>query len=176
MKCEEICVKNVLIERIIDLYIESFPEDERRSIVKFRNLFENFDCFHVLAFFEGDDEFVGFLTYWDCGTFRYGEHFAILPEKRNGGRGAQCLKMAIDLMGKPMILEAEPPIDEMAKRRIGFYERNGFKLWKNLYYQQPAYEDYLKPVELKLMTIGDIDFVGEDDPKILKIKKMVYEG
>lgn len=175
MKSKEICVKNVLIERVIELYIASFPEDERRSVVKFRNLLENSDCFHVLGFFEGEDEFVGFLSYWDFGTFRYGEHFAILPEKRNGGRGAECLQMAMDIMGKPIILEVEPPVDEMAKRRIGFYERNGCKLWPDLFYMQPAYEKYLEPIELKLMTIGDIDFDGENDEKILKIKKMVYE-
>ena len=176
MKCKEICVKNVLIERIVDLYIQSFPDNERRSIVKFKNLFENNNDFHILGFFEDNDEFIGFISYWDFDTFRYAEHFAVVPEKRNGGLGSQCLKYAVETMGLPVVLEVEPPVDDMAKRRIGFYQRNGFKLWSDLYYLQPAYEKFLEPVELKLMTIGEMYFDGENDAKIVKMKKMVYEG
>ncbi|MCS2918128.1 hypothetical protein NXW71_08215 [Parabacteroides merdae] len=48
------------------------------------------------------------------------------------------------------------PTDEMSKRRIGFYERLGFKL-DNQVYHQPPYREGGEWLEMRLMTYGDVD-------------------
>jgi len=46
--------------------------------------------------------------------------------------------------------------DEMSKRRIGFYERLGFKL-DNHVYHQPPYRQGGEWLEMRLMTYGNVD-------------------
>ena len=50
-------------------------------------------------------------------------------------------------------LEVEPPETETAKRRIAFYERNGFTLNHFPYMQPPLGEDR-DPLPLMIMTTG----------------------
>ena len=162
------------LEKFKNLYEAAFPLDERRDFQSVRQLLD--DCkspFDVMIFVE-NDEFAGFLSYWKWDGMRYFEHFAVVPSMRNGGRGAKYLRQAIADDSAPVILEVEPPVDDIARRRIGFYERNGFRLWNDLYYLQPSYGEGRKPLELKLMTIGNIVFDGENDEKILRIKRDVY--
>ena len=52
---------------------------------------------------------------------------------------------------KDICLEVELPETEKAKRRIAFYERNGFFL-NNYEYEQPAYSADKKAVPLLIMT------------------------
>ena len=51
-----------------------------------------------------------------------------------------------------IVLEVEPPYDEMKRRRIAFYERQGF--CQNDYpYVQPPYREGETGVELILMSL-----------------------
>ena len=86
----------------------------------------------------------------------YVEHFAIDPAARNGGIGAEAMKQFLVFCGTPVVLEVEMPTDEMSKRRIGFYERLGFKL-DNQVYHQPPYREGGEWLEMRLMTYGDVD-------------------
>ena len=122
-----------LIERT---YTESFPEVERRDFSLVRN--------------------VGFITGWLFDGYTYVEHFAIDPAARNGGIGAEAMKQFLVFCGTPVVLEVEMPTDEMSKRRIGFYERLGFKL-DNQVYHQPPYREGGEWLEMRLMTYGDVD-------------------
>ena len=58
-----------------------------------------------------------------------------LIRRRNGGIGAEAMKQFLAFCGTPVVLEVEMPADEMSKRRIGFYERLGFKLDNHVYHQ-----------------------------------------
>ena len=58
---------------------------------------------------------------------------------------------------KPVVLEVEKPEDDFSRRRIGFYERLGLKLWPDCHYIQPPYDDKKKPMELLLMSYGSLD-------------------
>lgn len=166
--------KDGFLDKIKNLYEASFPIDERRDFQDIIKLLDDKKSpFEIIAFIE-DGEFSGFLSFWKWDDMRYFEHFAVEPSMRNGGRGAKYLCQAIADDSTPVVLEVEPPVDEMARRRIGFYERNGLRLWNDLYYLQPAYGEDRSPLELKLMTAGDITFSGEDDEKILRIKREVY--
>ena len=52
---------------------------------------------------------------------------------------------------KTIILEIDPPKDEISVRRRGFYERNGFKL-NDFELFAPAYTRGGSDFELKIMT------------------------
>ena len=174
IKLKENNCKDGFLDKIKNLYEASFPIDERRDFQDIIKLLDDKKSpFDVIAFTE-DGEFSGFLSFWKWDDMRYFEHFAVEQSMRNGGRGAKYLCQSIADDSTPVILEVEPPVDEMARRRIGFYERNGLRLWNDLYYLQPAYGEGRSPLELKLMTAGEISFSGEDDEKILRIKRVVY--
>jgi hypothetical protein len=53
------------------------------------------------------------------------EHFCILPALRGRGCGQQALEL-LGQQGKTVILEIDPPVDEVSLRRRGFYLRCGF--------------------------------------------------
>ena len=94
---------------------------------------------------------LGLLTTWHFEEFIYIEHFAIDPSLRSQGYGSEALKAFIKEQCKPIILEAEPPTDELSIRRIHFYERSGFVL-HDYPYMQPAYTEDSHSVELRLMS------------------------
>ena len=97
---------------------------------------------------------IGLLTTWTFDSFTYIEHFALSPEVRGRGYGSEALAMLIARTEQPLILETEPPTDELTRRRIGFYERSGFTLY-DYPYVQPAYTADSQPVPLCLM--GTLD-------------------
>ena len=66
------------------------------------------------------------------------------------------MKQFLAFCGTPVVLEVEIPADEMSKRRIGFYERLGFKL-DNHVYHQPPYREGGEWLEMRLMTYGNVD-------------------
>ena len=171
---EEINVKNPSLERIRVLYESSFPSDERRDFSEFLRLMEDETVpFHVVAL-TVSGSFAGFITYWEWHDFRYFEHFAIEVTMRNGGVGSKALQAVVGSSSLPVVLEVELPETEMARRRIFFYERCGFRIWDNVDYVQPPYGVGKKGMPLRLMTFGDIAFSGSNDEKILRIKKVVY--
>lgn len=137
------------------LYNSSFPVNERRKFSYVERLLEKEDVpFSILSATE-NGEFVGFLSYWEFQGFRYIEHFAVVEEKRCKGRGYEMLEHFIDDCGKtPIILEVEKPEDsDIARRRVDFYMRHGFIIWKRLNYMQPPYELGGEALEMKLMTL-----------------------
>lgn len=128
-----------VLNLIENTYTESFPEVERRDFSLVRNLVKDESRFVVYALSK-EDRYVGFITGWLFDGYTYVEHFAIDPAARNGGIGAEAMKQFLAFCGTPVVLEVEMPTDEMSKRRIGFYERLGFKL-DNHVYQQPPYRE-----------------------------------
>lgn len=164
---------DILLDKVAALYESAFPLNERREIGEFFRLLEENSHFHVDVFLDGNGNFAGFLSSWEWDDFRYGEHFAIEEGMRGGGIGSQVLRNFLASGSQPLILEVEPPVDEMAVRRIGFYERNGLRLWNDLHYIQPAYSADREPIELKLMTFGDINLTDGDE-RIKRIHRYVY--
>ena len=73
----------------------------------------------------------------------------------------------------PIVLEVERPVEEMAKRRICFYERQGFTLWKNDYYQPPYKpgDDFLP---MYLMVYGDLNPEKDYEDIRHKLHTVVY--
>lgn len=148
-------VNDPVLDLVERTYTDSFPEEERRDFSLVRELFRSNPLFDVYALTRAD-AYVGFITAWRFEGFTYVEHFAIDAAARNGGIGAEALKQFLAFSATPVVLEVEIPSDEMSKRRIGFYERQGFVLDTHVYYQ-PPYRSGGSTLEMRLMTHGAID-------------------
>lgn len=96
----------------------------------------------------------GFLAVWEFEFFIYIEHFAVDPALRNSGTGSAMLKELVKQYQKLICLEVELPEDELTRRRIGFYERNGF-VFNEYPYIQPPISKGKSPVPLRIMTYGE---------------------
>ena len=96
----------------------------------------------------------GFLAVWEFESFTYIEHFAVDPVLRNSGTGSAMLQELVKQYQKPICLEVELPEDELTRRRIGFYERNGF-VFNEYPYIQPPISKGKSPVPLRIMTYGE---------------------
>ena len=124
----------------------SFSDDEYRPYDEQLALFEEpeYRIYYMPA---------GFLAVWEFESFIYIEHFAVDPVLRNSGTGSAMLQELVKQYQKPICLEVELPEDELTRRRIGFYERNGFAF--NEYpYIQPPISKGKSPVPLRIMTYG----------------------
>ncbi|MDR2948631.1 MAG: GNAT family N-acetyltransferase [Prevotella sp.] len=159
---------NKEVSFVENLYIESFPLSERRPVETMLELYKDDTPFVISVTIE-DDQLVGFLTYWDLGEFIFAEHFAISAEFRNGGYGRKVMELFMQVP-KPIILEVELPTTILSERRIGFYQRLGFRLWDNVQYQQPAYYDHTNAIPMKLMTYGNMN-VERD---LIDIRSKIY--
>ena len=163
---------NRIPAQIEQLYVNSFPVDERRPWSEIENMTNTSQMFRF-TLLRSAGKPAGFITWWKLKRGIYVEHFAISPSMRSHGLGAMALKRFCAERGNsPVILEVEPAGSEpMADRRIGFYSRCGFKLHKDFDYIQPPYAPGLNPVRLQLMTYGDI---GNLSDLAREIKQEVY--
>lgn len=155
-----------------DLLVTAFPPEEYRELKELREYTDHTDNFYNNIIFDNDIP-VGFITYWDFNTFYYVEHFAINPALRNGGYGKKTLDYLCKELNRPIVLEVEMPLEEMAKRRINFYQRQGFVLWEKEY-KQPPYKPGDGFLPMYLMAFGDLQC--EQDFEMIKnrIHKEVY--
>lgn len=152
-----------------NLLHESFPAEERRDDEMQRHYTDHNPSF--TAYLIMDDElYVGIITIWKLNGFHYIEHLATSPDVRNKGYGKMIMQTLLeDFKDARIILEVERPEDELSKRRIGFYERNGFKLCLKPY-MQPPYRSNGTPIPMYVMFSG-----GETiDDDFDKIKSEIY--
>lgn len=147
----------------------SFPVDEHRPYKGQEELLKDPKYSIYVIPDEENDDIKAFITVWRFDDFGYIEHFAVNPIYRNGGIGSMVLQEAVKMLGYPVCLEVELPEDEISKRRIGFYERNGFVL-NDYPYIQPALAKGQNPIPLRVMTSGSK--VSED--RYEKMKTLLY--
>lgn len=106
----------------MELYEISFPRHEQREPASQSEILGNPEYHFDIVFDE--DVFVGEILYWNIGDALYVEHFCVDPSMRNKHYGQRILEA---LQEHTVILEIDPPVDEISRRRNGFYERCGFK-------------------------------------------------
>lgn len=114
---------NPLFNEGMELYAVSFPLHEQRESGSQRRIIYHPD-YHFNLIFD-DDKFVGLMLCWETEDFIYVEHFCIFPELRNNNYGHLSLEL-LCRQGKTVILEIDPPVDEISNRRRRFYKRAGF--------------------------------------------------
>lgn len=105
------------------LYGQSFPAHEQREAASQAAIMNCAD-YHFTAI-ESEDGFTGAILYWEAPSFLYVEHFCIETGLRGRGYGQAALKLLSE-QGKTVILEIDPPVDDVARRRQRFYERAGY--------------------------------------------------
>lgn len=154
------------------LYLHSFPENERRDVEDWIRLTHNEPAFHNNIILE-DSKNVGLITFWNFADFVYVEHFAIDNSIRGKGLGGLAIEMLLKKVEKPVVLEVEPPVGDIEKRRIAFYERHGFILCDKKYFQ-PAYDESKQGMELKIMYSGIDDIEEMYDEIVKSLYEKVY--
>lgn len=147
----------------------SFPEDEYRGYEGQKQLFENPEYKVFIHRNEETKEIDGFLSAWDFEDVLYFEHFAVSSKARNGGIGGKMLREILARANKLTCLEVELPEGEIEKRRIGFYERNGF-CFNEYPYIQPSIALGKDPIPLRIMTYQRTITEAEYQ----KIKNLLY--
>ena len=83
--------------------------------------------------------------------------------------GAAILQEILPKLPDPVCLEVELPQNELASRRIGFYQRNGFIL-NDYPYMQPPISQGRNPLPLKIMTWGK----GISEEQFQRIQGALY--
>ena len=156
------------------LWIEAFPEAERRDTEAQRVNTDTNPVFHCVLAENEEGVPTGFLTYWDFDTFCYGEHFATAPALRNCGYGRQIFQAVLAHIARPFVLEVEMPEDEMSTRRIGFYKRNGMIIWSDIPYTQPAYRVGGESLPMRLMATPGLQPEKDAADIIRTIQRYVY--
>lgn len=160
-------------DRVYDLMEQSFPKNEMRTYEKQEDLFNNRENYSIYCLGEEKhtDILTAFIIVWELEPFIFIENFAVAPSVRGKGFGSILLKWVIEQYKKPVILEVEPPIDVMTKRRVGFYEGHGFHLC-TLDYLMPPLREEDKFLPLKLMSYpSEISEAGFD-----AARKLIYQG
>lgn len=105
-----------------ELYEKSFPYNERWNAEGYDRAFGD-PNFEADGIWRGD-EFIGILFHWGADGYRYVEHLAVSPALRGQNMGSAALSAFCRKVGR-VILEIDPPVDDISIRRLHFYERLG---------------------------------------------------
>ena len=142
----------------------SFPLEEYRAYEAQKALLKK-PAYSIYVAKE-NGKILGFAAVWQLEDWLFLEHLAVDPQSRNQGIGAKLLGF---LAQSRCCLEVELPETDIARRRIGFYERNGFFL-NDYPYLQPSLGEGRSPVPLSIMTSGSTIFPEE----FTRLKELLY--
>lgn len=150
MEIIDITTKDPVWDQVWKLYMESFPEYERRKADSHTQATKD-GMFHTKIAYDADN-FIALIFYWQKRRRIYIEHIAVNQELRGKNYGSTVIKrLQEDNPGKIIVLEIDPPVDEVSQKRLRFYERLGFR--KNNYqYTHPSYAVGGKEHELVIMS------------------------
>lgn len=137
-------------DQVYKIMENSFPKTEYRAYSDQKALFSNPE-YKIYAQRGDDRQIIAFIALWELENHVYIEHFAVAKEFRGMGLGAKMLSEISKAYDTPLCLEVEPAQTEIAVKRIGFYERNGF-FYNDHHYIQPSMGEGREPIELKIMT------------------------
>lgn len=180
------CADDPALGSFRHMYECSFPAEERRSREKQSGILSDsaYYCFTVMQPFscgiphekeasaeaESMHEPMGLLCFWMFPELCYLEHFAVHPDHRSCGTGGRILQTWIRRYGglaRLTVLEIDPPVTDIALRRKGFYERNGFVFngGKTGLFMHPSYAETPHYHPLCLMSLGRP--MNEEDRRVL---------
>lgn len=160
-------------ESVFRLMALSFPEDEYRTREEQRALFDD-PAYRLYGLRDGDDV-SALCAAWMLTDYLFIEHLAVDPARRNGGVGGRFLDAVIAESERPAVLEVELPETDIARRRIGFYQRHGFFLNDYEYYQLPLRVGNEK-LPLLVMSTGAPLSRSEFEKARDEIYARVYKG
>ncbi len=137
--------------RVYEIMDNSLPIEEHRPYENQLALLkrEEYSIFAI----EDSNNITGFMAVWQFEQFAFIEHLAVDDKFRNRSLGSKALSEISKIIKIPIILEVEPPTEEIRGRRIEFYKRNGFFLNEYKYLQPPLYNG-APIIDLMLMSSG----------------------
>ena len=146
---------NKYVNEIEELYLNSFPEDERFPfwILEECSKENNSDLYAIFDY----DKLIGLCYIVNCGNAYYLMYLAVEPSLRNRKYGSKIL---IDLKEKykTLFLSIDIPIDDISASRKSFYLRNGF------YETNKFYED--TGVNYEVLCTNDKYEINDDIMKM----------
>lgn len=163
--------KDTDFERVYTMMEDAFPPNEMRTKEKQMELFTTRKNYHVICLGNErkNEEVFAFIIVWDITGYIFIENFAVDSSVRGKGFGGLLLDWVVEEFKKPVLLEVEPPVDTMTKRRVGFYQGHNFHLCDEDYLMPPLREgDKFFP--LKLMRTPNAITKEEFRP----IQKLIY--
>ncbi len=144
---------SALLERIFPILDESFPPEIFYGYHRLaQNVLEK-STFHVVEH-QADGRTVACLCYFDLPPFYFIEYLATDPQYRSGGIGGRMIDW-LKAQGRPVVLESEPPHDEICRRRIAYYQRKGFRM-QDYDYIMPPMGPGKRPEPMLLMSTVDL--------------------
>ena len=160
---------DIRLQKLIPLYEEAFPKEERRNIDQLKRLISKKTEMHFNAI-ETVGVLAGLFIYWDMRDFYYLEHLAVFSPMRNLKIGQQVLDYIAEHLTGMRLLEVEPTMDEMTTRRVNYYRRNGYEILDKTY-MQPSYDEN--------MEVGNLWIMGNQKSERLqvfieRIKQVAY--
>ena len=124
LKFAEIAPSSDDFEIALDILRQSFPPVETRNRDEQIAVAAHKD--YRLCLVKDGNSVVGVVGIWQTDGMLYLENFCVAPDLRNGGYGSAIVRrLAQAADGGAFVLEAELPTDDITRRRIGFYKRNG---------------------------------------------------
>lgn len=157
-------------EEINRIYEEAFPEIERRTKEKQRDLLSH-PLYQLLAI-EVEGEIQAFLGYWKLPDCIFFEHLATAKKSRGKGYGKELLKSGLNAVDQPVFLEIEPvtPKDPITEKRAGFYKNMGFIVNRFPYLQMPLKHGD-RPIPLWILSYKQ----PINEETFMPFKKQIYE-
>ena len=139
-------------DAVYRLLEESFPPEEYRPYAGQKALPDD-PRYKIFVCRDAAGDVEAMMALWRFSEFTFIEHFAVAPASRCRGLGGEMLSQVLAQEKAPVCLEAELPTDDITRRRIGFYKRNGFYL-NDYPYLQPSLGSGREPVPLMILTTG----------------------
>ena len=155
------------------VYEESFPAFERRTRSdQIHALSDKQYHFELIKNQQG--EFLGILLTWKNDNFLYIEHLAITPAVRGMNIGTRILEHLKTTVNKPIILEIDPPVDDVSVNRKRFYENVDF-VDQGRSYIHYSYQKKTQPHTLDILTFPAIsDHLFESFKQHVQSQVMKY--
>lgn len=138
MKCAELERNRPVDTDVWQLYLESFPAHEIRSAASHAEAMRD-AAFHPMIVRDENGTLLALLFYWQYDDSIYIEHLAVNPALRGRQIGTTLLNAFIlQHDGRQVLLEIDPPEDEVSVKRLRFYAHIGF-VENNYAFTHPSY-------------------------------------
>lgn len=144
--------EDVWYKPFYEIYAVSFPVYEQRNRNQQLTAFS--DGHYNLLVQKEEELLSSFISYWEFDDYIYIEHLAVNPELRGQNIGSQTLTAFAETTDKTIILEIDPLRDEIARKRLRFYQNLGYQLNRYTHYHPPYNPEY-PPHELLVLSFPE---------------------
>lgn len=150
--------EDALMDAAMTLYRASFPSHELRLWADQKAVMSD-PAYHFDMCLT-DGALAGLILYWDAGSYIYVEHFCVEPNLRGQGLGTLILRALAQQNDKPIILEIDPLVDDVALRRRDFYNTRCGYVQNDYKHIHPPYQCANRGHELITRELSPRHFSG----------------